>query len=194
MHQFNKSRQLSDPVIPRGKLNLRLTGFSQQNFISIEQVVLAIDRLPSFHLEGLREIAYLTKEQAATILLPFAQPHLNDQKAAFIQRQRKIEIYGFDQYALFQHALYHEIGHYVYFLVISSALKQYWVTQIYPDSHCLTSYEASGPIEGFAETYANYVLTPEKLRLIPAKYAFMHHLVFSGASITLKEKNLKIAK
>jgi hypothetical protein len=188
MFLFNKSRTAGDPESPRGKLNLRLTGFSNQPWLSLDEVVRAIDVLPAFHLQGLREISYLTEQEAMQEFLHELGGVPPDRKAAFIQRERRIAIYGFESRDLFRQILYHEIGHYVYFLVISSTLKKQWVTHTYPGSLCVTPYAASSPSEDFAETYACYIRDPDRLRLIPEKYSFMDHLVFSGDPITLKER------
>ncbi len=190
MFLFKKNRTATDPLSSQGKLNLRLSGFSQQNHLSLDEVVRAVDRLPSFHLEGLREICYLTPAEAAEELADLPGEH-TDRKAEFVQRERRILMYGFESRALFYHVLYHEIGHYVYFLVISSALKQQWVTQTYPKSVCVTPYGTFSASEDFAETYACYVRDPEKLKAIPEKYSFMHHLVFSGQPVTLKERQAR---
>ncbi len=187
MHIFNKTRTANEPQSVTGKLNLRLSGFSQQNFLSIDEVVRVIDVLPSFHLQGLREICYLTPAEAAHALADEPGEGV-ERKAAFVQRERRILIYGIENPALFYHVLYHEIGHYVYYLIISSTLKQQWVTQTYPRSACVTVYGTTSASEDFAETYACYMRDPERLKAIPEKYSFMHHLVFSGQPITLKER------
>lgn len=189
MDIFNKTLTAADQVSPRGKLNLRLTGFSQQPYLSVAEVVQAIDVLPSFHLEGLSEISYLTEAEAEIELMHLPPRESRHCKAVFIQRQRRIVIYGFESRELFYQVLYHEIGHFVYFLIINSQLKMQWVTHTYPDSICVTAYGTASASEDFAETYACYIRDPERLKTIPEKYSFMHHLVFSGAPITLKERN-----
>lgn len=189
MYFFNKTLTAGDSTASRGKLHLRLTGFSQQNHLTLDEVVYAIDALPSFHLEGLNEISYLTEAEAEEALADLPNREFVHRKAAFIQRERRVVIYGVAERALFYQVLYHEIGHYVYFLIISSALKKHWVTQTYPNSLCVTPYGSTSASEDFAETYACYIRDPERLKLIPEKYSFMHHLVFSGQPITLKEKN-----
>lgn len=188
MYLFNKTRTPTDRGAAQRKLHLRLTGFSQRPYLSIDEVVRAIDVLPSFHLEGLREISYLTELEAAQELADVSGDAQVHRKGAFIQSERRIVIYGFDNRALFYQVLYHEIGHYVFYLIISSTLKKHWVTQTHPGSVCITPYAASSASEDFAETYACYVQDPERLKQIPEKYSFMHHLVFSGDPITLKEK------
>lgn len=171
------------------QLNLRLTGFSNQPYFALDEIIQAIDSLPNFHLCGLREIEYLTKEEAYAYLAPDGLPSWLKRKAEFVQSARKVTIFGVDDRDLFHQVLFHEIGHYVYFLIISSTLKQYWVTQVYPGSPCVTQYGTANAAEDFAETYACYVRAPHRLQQIPSKYSFMHNLVFSGDPITLKERS-----
>ena len=176
--------------VTNASLNLRLTGFTKQTIHPIETIVSAIDVIPGFHLQGLREISYLNIFEMNQLQAEIRQGFSNQRKGLFIQNERCIVLSGLDDVPLFDflHVLYHEIAHYVYFLIISSSLKTYWVTEIYPHAPCLTQYGQQNAAEDFAESYANYLLQPELLKTIPAKYAFFDHLVFSGESVTLKEK------
>jgi hypothetical protein len=107
-----------------------------------------------------------------------------------VQRERRIFVYAFDSAAMFYQMLYHEIGHFVFFLVIGSRVKKRWVTEISPDSPCVTAYASVNPWEDFAETYAYYVGRPHILETeFPEKHAFMHECVFSGSPGTLKERD-----
>jgi hypothetical protein len=136
----------------------------------------------------LREIVYAPYWVPAQISDPQSASFRPSPKAEFIQRQRKIVIYDFPNSALFFQILFHEIGHFVFFLVISSVVKKRWVTEIYPGSQCATSYGTLSAAEDFAETYACYARDPELLiRQVPDKFAFMRDYVFSGAPETLKE-------
>jgi hypothetical protein len=89
---------------------------------------------------------------------------------------------------MFFHMLHHEIGHFVFFLAISSAVKKLWVNELSRGSSCVTAYAGTNPWEDFAETYAYYVLQPRVLEdQLPEKYAYMRDCVFSGHPATLKE-------
>jgi hypothetical protein len=188
MRMFTKS----DPPggIPRapGKLNLRISGFSHQQIVPIAQIVQAVDVLPSFHVEGLREIVYTPEALIANPRDVYAARPWGIRKGEFRQKERKIFFYDFDGPDLFHQILYHEIGHFVFFLVIGSRVKKRWVTQIFPRSECITAYASLNASEDFAETYACYVRDPESLKKLPEKYAFMRDSVFSGKPGTLKEK------
>jgi hypothetical protein len=185
MKRFTKSPTHADRSLPRTQLDLTIAGFAQQDVVSVTDIVNAIDRLPQFHLEGLRSISYEPELDYA-----MAPPGQRLSRCAeFIQRQRKINVYYFDNPRLLWQILYHEIGHYVFFLIISSQVKKLWVTDIHPRSVCITDYAAVNAQEDFAECYAAYLLNPAILRELPEKFAFIQDLVFSGASGTLKERN-----
>ena len=186
MRLFTKSRALGGEAPARGKLNLLLSGFSQQKIIPIDDIVHAIDRLPEFHLQGLREIAYLPESAAGGCPYP-AYPRCAPQ-GEFVQTERRIYVYEFDRPGMFFHMLHHEIGHFVFFLVIGSRVKKRWVTELFPGSSCVTAYGRKNPWEDFAETYAYYALEPRVLEgKLPEKHAFMRDCVFSGDPETLKE-------
>jgi len=151
--------------------------------------VRAVDLVPAFHLEGLREIVYLPEAapgEAQSALHAFA---CSRPRGEFLQEERRIYIYDFDGAEMFFHMLLHEIGHFVFFLVIGSRVKKHWVVHLYPGSSCITPYAQTSAIEDFAETYAWYVLDSEALaRGHAVKHAFMRDFVFSGEPDTLKER------
>jgi hypothetical protein len=188
MRLFIKNRTSAREAAGGGKLNLLLSGFSRQDIVPVDDIVRAIDLLPGFHLEGLREIVYLPEEApgASTLfcpVLPRAEP-----KGEFVQRERRIFVYAFDSAEMFFQMLYHEIGHFVFFLAIGSRVKKRWVTEVFPGSPCVTVYARVNPWEDFAETYAHYVRRPHILETqFREKHAFMRDCVFSGSPGTLKE-------
>ena len=174
----------------RGKLNLRITGFHQQSIVTVEEIVSAIDRLPSFHLEGLREIRF-APEDLIYHSSDYYEAHLpGPRKAEFRQPERRILIYDFDSKSMFYQLLYHEIGHFVYFLAINSVVKKQWVTKVHPGLPSTTPYGSRNFAEDFAESYACFVRDQEDLRRrLPEKWQFMRDKVFSGKPETRKEKN-----
>ena len=187
--KFVKTRTRRDLAIGAGRVNLLLEGFWRQNLVPIEDILRSIDLVPAFHLEGLREIVYLPEFAQAAAALPCpVMPHF-EPKGEFVQRERRIFVYAFDRPDLLFQMLYHEIGHYVFYLVIGSRVKKHWVTRMSPGSCCVTPYAGVNPQEDFAETYAFYLRDPGFLeRESPEKYAFMHDQVFSGRLDTLKER------
>jgi hypothetical protein len=188
MDIFTKSPVSGGLPFDSGVLNLRLSGFSTQTIVPIADIVSAVNALPSHHLKGLREIVYAP--YLASTLRGFYTGRLGQlPKAEFIQRERKIIFYDLCSYDLFHHILYHEIGHFVFFLALNSHVKTRWVTRIFPRSPCITNYGALNACEDFSESYASYMCDAEGLKKFPVKYEFMRDWVFSGRQETLKEKN-----
>ena len=170
----------------RAPIRLAVRGFSAQGAVSAEEIARAIDWLPGFHLQGLREIVYSAGE-------PLHYPSLGPAPATqgcaeYVQAERTIFVYTTEDPALFWHVLYHEIGHHVYFAVMGSTLKKRWATQIFPGSRCATSYGYSSAAEDFAECYALYAQHTRSLEVLPVKLAFMRDEIFSGARETPKER------
>ncbi len=64
MRLFIKNKTPAQETAGGGKLNLLLSGFSRQDIVPVDDIVRSIDLLPGFHLEGLREIAYLPRRAA----------------------------------------------------------------------------------------------------------------------------------
>ncbi len=189
MRHFIKSRLPAEDLADAGKLNLLLSGFWRQDIVPVDDVVRSVDLLPGFHLEGLREIVYLPEYAPLTGAFSYPGLPCSRPKGEFVQRERRIFVYAFDDPAMFFQMLYHEIGHFVFYLIIGSRVKKRWVTEIFPDSRCVTPYAAVNAREDFAETYAHYVRHPDFLeRELPEKYAFMRDCVFSGRPETLKER------
>jgi hypothetical protein len=159
----------------RSRIDLVVRGFSAQAAVSAEEIAAALEWLPGFHLEGLREIVYSPVE-------PLRYPSLGARAhgcAEFVQTERAIFIYRTDDPVLFTHVLYHEIGHHVFFLVIDGTARKRWVTQIYPRSRCATHYGTSSAAEDFAECYALYAQHTRSLEDFPRKLQFMRDAVFS---------------
>jgi hypothetical protein len=166
-------------------VHLAVRGFSAQQAVSPAQIEAALEWLPRFHLEGLRDIIYAPRDAMLYPSLEAPRPHGGF--AAYVQEERTIYIYRIDDPALFWHVLYHEVGHHVYFLVLGSAVKTRW-TGLYPGSACPTDYGYRGAAEDFAECYALYAQDTRSLAPYPAKLRFMREDVFSGRPESLKER------
>jgi len=163
----------------QGRINLWVRGFKLQSIVSINDVVNAIERLPSRHLQGLKEIIYDPKRNTQASSYSAWQA-LARSKGGFMQNDRLVVMYDFDSNDMFYQILFHEIGHYVFYLILDSTLKKQWVTQIYPNSQYITEYASTNASEDFAETYAAFVLRPSELNRIPVKYSYMLNQVFKG--------------
>lgn len=192
MFNFRKSTTDSDLGRKPAKLNLKITDFAKQSAITIGQVLAAIDKVPAFHLQQLKEITYDPQRLMAKIINdPFADQH-QKAKGVYIQAHRTIAIYSIDTRSLFLHTLFHELGHHVYFVVIGQSLKTRWVKQICRYDAFATDYAATNAAEDFAESYALYVLNPNELKAIPLKYAFMHQYVFKNSKTATAPESLDI--
>ncbi|MFS0757025.1 hypothetical protein ABC383_20325 [Noviherbaspirillum sp. 1P10PC] len=162
-------------------VRMRVIGFAHQA-VSPEVVVAAIRHVPNFHLAGLNEIAF-DRSNAG-----FHKPSV---QAYYCQIDRRICFLYLPKPNLFRHILYHEIGHHVFALVISSKVKTLWVNRIALQTPSVSAYGATNPQEDFAEAYAMY-LAPDCERSAAAvlKLSFLRELVFSGDPWTLKEKRM----
>jgi hypothetical protein len=58
MQIYNKKILPDEPSLPSGQINLLISRFTQQDIVTVDTIIKAIDRLPGFHLQGLREILY----------------------------------------------------------------------------------------------------------------------------------------
>ena len=162
------------------KIHLTLSGFNQQTLIPTTSIVDSINCLPDSHLSGLKTIEYDPKRSN---LLPHVITRLFHKsppccKGVFLQRKRKIVIYDFHSKPMFYHILFHEIGHFVYFLVLTPKLKKQWVTQMHLSDDHLTEIAAHNAAEDFAECYALYKTNKALLKQSPIKYAFIHQFIF----------------
>jgi hypothetical protein len=190
MYRFVKKRTSPREMGGGVKLSLLLSGFSEQSVVSVDNIVRAIDGIPGFHLEGLREIVYLPDYAPAATVVPCTGFSRSGPMGEFVQRERRIFVYRMNCPAVFFQMLHHEIGHFVFFLVIGSRVKKRWVTEISPNSRCVTAYAAVSPWEDFAETYAYYLLHRQSLEnQLPNKLAFMRDHVFSGRPESLKQSD-----
>lgn len=158
-------------------LNLRISGFAGA-VVCPEDVLAALEPVPDWHLAGLRHIDFAPEE--AGCLAPVVQ-------AAYQQRARRICFYRLAPWPPFRHVLYHEIGHHVYALVVSSKVKTQWTQRAFAASAPASAYGATAVEEDFAECYARYLMQGAGDSAFAAKAAFMRELVFSGDPWTLKE-------
>jgi len=177
MEKYAKKTNLYDHAMPQGKVNLRISGFSGQNIITVQNIKSAIDALPRYHLSGIEEIRYQTSHlYAPKDGEPFYTPRFS--KAVFVQNDKIILIHQFKDLAEFHHVIYHEIGHHVFYRIINGATRKMWVTDIYPTSRPITKYGDKNASEDFAECYAHFMTNPKLLNVIAKKYQFMRNRIF----------------
>ena len=182
MLKYQKSNKLSDFKPARPKLKLQVRNFGEQAQVSIGEIVALIDRLPAHHLVQLKEIIYDPRRITLQLIDDPLQDLNRNSKGMFIQHLRTIAIFDFDNKAQLFHILMHELAHHVYFVIIDSTLKKRWVTEICRKASFITPYASRNASEDFAESYAKFVLEPDKLRKIPLKYNFILKEIFKGVS------------
>jgi len=166
----------------KSDLHLMLSGFGNQKLIPVNDILDAINKLPDTHIAGLREIKFDPNRET---LLPNFITRLFHKapkccKGVFQQKKRTIVIYDFDSRAMFFHVLYHEIGHFVYFLTLSAQRKKDWVTNVHKTTPFVTSLSKRNAAEDFAECYSLYITEPKLLKHSPQKYDFIHQHVFNN--------------
>ena len=159
------------------RVELWLAGFSAQNVVTTDEIVAAVDRVPSDQLEGLRGIIY-DPDRVTQELAQLPEPWRFRVKGAFFKSERCIVVYEFPTRPRFEHILYHEIGHYVFQYILDSFRRKHWVTELYPDSPHVTPVASRNANEDFAESYATFLCDPQSLLQIPKKHAFMRAEVF----------------
>lgn len=181
MRIVNKTKTSVDYGKQAGRIKLSVRGFNQQNIVPISKIISAIDKLPSHHIAGLKEICYDPQRQTLNLLQksdPLAESPQT--KGMYLQGYRTIAIYDFkDEKQLFT-VLFHELGHYVFYTVINTTIKKHWVTQIHKSKPFLNSYAERNASEDFAECYAEYLLNPVNLNRNKKKYNFINNCVFSS--------------
>lgn len=157
------------------RVELYVRGFSDQQLVAPSAIADAIQWLPGFHLEGLREVVYEPEPPLSYPSLGGGRPF--SEWAVYAERESAIFIYRLHE-SLFWHVLYHEIGHHVYFRVLGSAAKKKWALSVHPGSPYPTSYSGHSPAEDFAECYALYSQHTRMLAEFPERLSFMRDAVF----------------
>jgi hypothetical protein len=190
MFEYKKNKTLSDHNKPKAKLNLKITDFGKQEIIPIPELTDRIQHIPSFHLENLDEILYDPQRFTPKIISDSLEENHGNAQGVYIQSHRMIVIYYIESKRQLSHVLFHELGHHVYFRVISQALKIKWVKDICRNDRFITKYASRNAAEDFAESYVAYLNEPEKLKTIPLKYHFMRKHVFQDVDSIMSDDKL----
>lgn len=186
MNLVTKTIIQSNKKLDQRRVNIRLIGAEQQKTIPTDELVSILKSIPSFHLEGLKAIEFdparIRQKSVGYFLPPRVPTPLPNLKshAEYLQEKQTIMIYEYTTKSELLHILFHELGHHVYHRALESSQKKSWVTQIHPHNRHTTDYGARNASEDFAETYALYVLQPEKLYQLTEKYTFMRNIAFKG--------------
>lgn len=181
MRQFKKEKVQSVNSKQIKDIRLELNNFSAQDIITIDEILSIINALPDAHIAGIKNIRY---DPARTTFLPSFFRRLftkapNYVKGVFIQNKREIVIYEFSSKPMCVHILLHEIGHFVFTLVLASHLKKEWVTTIHRKAPYVSDLAKQNANEDFAECYSMYLQQPDKLKMNDKKFTFMREHVFN---------------
>jgi len=193
METYSKKPTLYDRGTPKGKIKLTVSGLKDQQILSLDDVTQAIDALPSRHLNGINELRF---QEDHTYVNEYGEEVLTTPKSTkgvFVQQDRIILMHHFDDIAEFKHILYHEIGHHVFYRIITGTQRHHWVTRIHPDSFVITRYAGRNASEDFAESYACFLLDPKQLLNLPEKYRFLRDDIFGGVSVNLEQQHVDLS-
>jgi len=162
-----------------GRIKLIISGFSKQNYISVDQIITAIEILPNDHIGNLKMIKYDKRKRS----LKYPYNHglrspVNNVAGIYDDLLKGVVIFPFKNTQDFYEVFYHEIGHYVYHHSLGQNKKCEWVTKINYNSPLISDYAGKNASESFAETYMFYILRNRELKLNEIKYHFFHDIVF----------------
>lgn len=165
---------------PKG-LQVLVAGFTEQtNLITNNDVLHALELLPRGHLRGLKVVRYDPQRKVQrAVLMAMGEPFDPRADASFLYGAVEgICIYTIRSRTHFFQVLLHEIAHHVYYKVIPDTYRDRWQDQ-YPGDAFVSQQASKNVFEDFAECYAHFMLNPEKLKQIPAKFHYMNDYIFA---------------
>lgn len=150
-----------------------LKDFHKQDIISLEDVSGLIESIPSHHLKGLKYVVYdpVRFYQRSYVQPSIPNRHIKGQY--FSEMLDAVIIYEIEDKELFEHILFHEVGHYVFQRILSPEQKKHWVTNLYPSRVFVSNYAKTNAQEDFAESYAFYLRKQPFSFVLRAKYNFL---------------------
>lgn len=166
-----------------GRVNLLLSGFYKQAYVSTDEIVEALEALPASHIEGLQVIRY-DPERTIQQMLARSSGQMRIEHHVmgayyYASDLNGIVLYRFDSALQCYHMLYHELGHYVFMRVIDQSLRDRWLHEVRVQNRLFVSrYASTSAAEDFAECYAFFCVYPHELAKIPAKLRYMAEEVF----------------
>jgi hypothetical protein len=164
-------------------INIELWGFKDNRLVKPMAVARALQLLPAHQLEGLKKITYEEKVTIKGLRGWVRLPGKSAHKGRYNQRDHTITIHLCSSRAQFFHTLFHELGHFVYFRILTSFEKKRWVQSVYKKEPAVTRYGQRNAAEDFAEGFALYVTAPHKLVAVSGKVGFLRDVVFRGAGV-----------
>lgn len=164
-------------------VNIELWGFLKCPLLKAIAIAEVLAVLPGHQLEGLRSIRYEHARLIPGIARWIRLRGPGKQLGRYDRSTQTITIHATkDRWTLFK-VLFHELGHFVYFRVLSSSDRKFWVTTLSTQESSVTRYGQRNAAEDFAECYAAFLMTPYAMQQRPLKNRFMRGVVFQGAEI-----------
>jgi hypothetical protein len=162
--------------------------------LSVADIARWVEELPSFHLAGLAAITYDPDRQLDPLMKEPLRPGAPTHKGQYVKAERQVLVHEFANPDELRHILYHEIGHYVFDHVLTTALRRRWVLELsLRKSAHITRYARRNALEDFAESYAVFVIDPARVRTLYQKYAFLRDKVFGGMARNIGQGYLDIS-
>lgn len=156
-------------------VNIRLVGFLQYSNLDALKIAQLLEAIPASHLHLLEEIVFVPKTTrwcAAFVVKKTGSPRSYVKKENYI-----IEVYKNSDLDTIRWALYHEIGHFVFYKHLQPKLRKEWVSDLYKREGSVSEYAKRNGQEDFAESYACYICEPARLGKYKGKYNYMSKLL-----------------
>lgn len=154
---------------------IEIFGFPQ-NGMDAMFIAGLLEQVPPSHLVKLHQIKHKANGSfcgdARFVIQKSGSPRSYVKKETYV-----IELYRLHQMEAVKWALFHELGHFVFYKHLSPALRKQWVTELCSAEKPITQYGERNAQEEFAECYACYLANRRKLSVLPAKYKYMSKLM-----------------
>ncbi|MCZ6674892.1 MAG: hypothetical protein O7C75_18330 [Verrucomicrobia bacterium] len=164
-------------------MQILVAGFDRQKFVSRDDVITALLRLPELHLRGIKVVRYDPNRIIATTMTWLTdEPLPPGTRGSYYQSENMsaIVVWNFSSREEFYHILYHEVGHYVFMRTLRQHQRDQWMKEIRPrEPQTVSTYARKNSREDFSESYAAWVNKDPSLDKCPLRKAFIKHEVFA---------------
>ena len=168
-------------------INIQLWGFKNCPVVNAGGVAEALSLLPAHLLEGLKNVYFESVPLVPGITGWVRLPGRTNLLGRYDKKTSSILLHACQaRRELFQ-ALFHELGHFAYFRIISSVEKKRWVTEIYKREAPVSRYGGRNAAEDFAEAFSLYLIEPEAMQKWPIKNGFIRDVVVRGVKVEHEE-------
>ena len=166
-------------------VRLSMRGFSQQNIVDVQDVAEMLNQLPARHLSGLDSITVFPNSNRR-VKAAYRVKKAPSWWEKYVETSRRIEIYGVSTEDMFYWSMLHELGHFVMDMKLRSSDKKHWVVECHHQRGAVSEYAKRNAQEDFAETYACFLIDPERLLVSDSKrYSYMKNIVFRTVDIQI---------